>query len=179
MNVIFYAVVYSLMTLGAFGVLSALERKGKLLELNDLRGLGKEQPLLAGLLAVFMLSLAGVPPLAGFMAKYLIFGSAIQAGIATSSHLLIVCAVVGILASVMGAFYYLRVIGAMYFRPKPTPAPEASEPEGFEPTAHWAPVAGAVLLGLLVLLVGVYPSTLFDPIALFYGADGYLTYFMR
>lgn len=181
MNVIFYAVVYSLMTLGAFGVISALERKGKLLELNDLRGLGKEQPLLAGLLSVFMLSLAGVPPLAGFMAKYLIFGSAIQSGIASGSNLLIICAVVGILASVMGAFYYLRVIGAMYFRPKPEVAEATAEnPEGgFEATVHWSPIVGALVLGVLVLAVGVYPSLLFDPISTFYAADGYLTYFLR
>jgi NADH-quinone oxidoreductase subunit N len=186
MNVIFYVVVYAVMTLGAFGILSMIEAKGRDIDFNGLRGLGKEHPVLAALMAIFMLSMAGVPPLAGFMAKYIVFGSAIKAGIESGQNFLIILAVVGILASVVGAFYYLNVIVAMFFRPKleTLTSPELSNPTGFDapvtiekPAA--LPVVGALVLATLLLVLGLYPGLVYDHVSTLYAADGYLTQALR
>jgi NADH-quinone oxidoreductase subunit N len=186
MNVIFYVVVYAVMTLGAFGILSMIEANGRNVDMNGLRGLGRDQPVLAALMAVFMLSMAGIPPLAGFMAKYIVFGSAIQAGIQTGQSFLVVLAVVGILSSVIGAFYYLNVIVAMYFRPRieSVTRPELNTPPGFDqpliverPAA--LPVVGALVLGTLLLVLGLYPGLVYDHVTALYAADGYLTQLLQ
>ncbi len=106
--ILFYLFCYAFLNLGAFGIVSVLERADNSgSNLSDLRGLWYRQPLLAGLLAFFMLSLAGFPPMAGFAAKYYIFYAALQSG---HPELLII----GVLASVLGMYYYLRVIAAMF-----------------------------------------------------------------
>ncbi len=106
--ILFYLLCYTFLNLGAFGVVSVLERpdnSGN--DLSDIRGLWYRQPALAGLLAFFMLALAGFPPMAGFAAKYYMFYAALQSG---HPELLII----GVLASVLGMYYYLRVIAAMF-----------------------------------------------------------------
>jgi NADH-quinone oxidoreductase subunit N len=104
-----YMVIYVFMTAGTLGCIMAMRRKGKALEkISDLAGLGANDPALALALAVFMFSLAGIPLMSGFFAKLYIFLSAVQAGLWT-------LAVIGVLTSVIGAFYYIRVIKVMYF----------------------------------------------------------------
>jgi NADH-quinone oxidoreductase subunit N len=108
-GVLVYMAIYLVMTLGAFGCLLAMRRHGIPVEgVDDLAGLAKTQPLLAAALAVFMFSLAGIPPLAGFFAKLYVFLAAIEAGLTP-------LAVIGVLASVVGAYYYLRIVKVMYF----------------------------------------------------------------
>ena len=127
--ILFYLLCYTFMNLGAFGVVSVLERvdnSGN--DLNDIRGLWYRQPLLAGFLAFFMLALAGFPPMAGFAAKYYIFYAALQSG---HPELLII----GVLASVLGMYYYLRVIAAMFMEREAVPAVAAA-------TVAPAPVPG-------------------------------------
>src|SRR5437588_13084872 len=106
--ILFYLLCYTFMNLGAFGIVSMLERvdnSGS--NYSEIRGLWYRQPGLAGLLSVFMLALAGFPPMAGFAAKYYLFYAALQGG---HPELLII----GVLASVLGMYYYLRVIAAMF-----------------------------------------------------------------
>ncbi|GAC1565958.1 MAG: hypothetical protein NVS3B14_05520 [Ktedonobacteraceae bacterium] len=111
--ILFYLFSYTFLNLGAFGVVSVLERADNSgSSLSDIRGLWYRQPVLAGLLAFFMLALAGFPPMAGFAAKYYIFYAALQSG---HPELLII----GVLASVLGIYYYLRVIAAMFMEQQP------------------------------------------------------------
>ena len=101
--------IYMVMTVGTFACIIAMRRKeGVVEEISDLAGLSKRNPLMALLLTILMFSLAGIPPLAGFFAKYFVFVAAIQAG-------LYALAIIGVLASVVGAFYYLRIIKIMWF----------------------------------------------------------------
>ncbi|MBI1798592.1 MAG: NADH-quinone oxidoreductase subunit N [Candidatus Eisenbacteria bacterium] len=105
---LFYLAVYSVMNLGAFGVLTLLGRgQEERVTLSDVAGLGFRHPLLGVTLTVFMLSLGGIPPTAGFMAKVYLFGVALKAG-------WIPLVIVGVLNSVVSVFYYLRVTVAMY-----------------------------------------------------------------
>ncbi len=111
--ILFYLLCYSFMNLGAFGVVAVLERvdnSGS--NYSDIRGLWYRQPLLAGTLAIFLLALAGFPPMSGFAAKYYIFYAALQGG---HPELLII----GVLASVLGMYYYLRVIATMFMEKEP------------------------------------------------------------
>jgi NADH-quinone oxidoreductase subunit N len=106
--ILFYLLCYAFMNLGAFGVVSMLERvdnSGS--NYTELRGLWYREPVLAGLLSFFMLALAGFPPMAGFAAKYYMFFTALQGGY---PELMII----GLLASVLGIYYYLRVIATMF-----------------------------------------------------------------
>src|SRR5438552_15319139 len=96
------------MTLGSFAVILTMKRDGQAMEqISDFAGLSRTNPLLAFFFAMLLFSLAGVPPLAGFFAKWYVFVAAIKAGLST-------LAVVGVLASVVGAFYYLTIIKVMY-----------------------------------------------------------------
>jgi len=97
------------MTLGSFSVILTMKRKSQPMEqISDFAGLSRTNPLLAFFFAMLLFSLAGIPPLAGFFAKWYVFVAAIKAGLFT-------LAVVGVLASVVGAFYYLTIIKVMYF----------------------------------------------------------------
>ena len=108
-GVILYLVIYAVMTLGAFAVILAMRRKGVATEdIADLAGLSRTSPWLAFLFAMILFSLAGLPPLAGFFAKFYVFVAAVQSGLAW-------LAVVGVLASAVAAFYYLRIVKIMYF----------------------------------------------------------------
>jgi NADH-quinone oxidoreductase subunit N len=104
-----YMVIYVFMTAGTFGCILAMRRKGKAVEkISDLSGLASNDPALALALAVFMFSLAGIPLMSGFFAKLYIFLAAVQGGLWT-------LAVIGVLTSVVGAFYYIRIVKVMYF----------------------------------------------------------------
>lgn len=108
-GVVIYLVIYMAMTLGAFAcILSMRRHDGMVEDISELSGLAKTNPVMAFMLAMIMFSLAGIPPLAGFFAKFYVFLAAIEAN-------LYVLAVIGVLASVVGAFYYLRIVKIMYF----------------------------------------------------------------
>ena len=117
--ILFYLLCYTFLNLGAFGVSSALEAANpQANNLSEIRGLWYRQPLLAGLLAFFLFALAGFPPMAGFAAKYYLFYAALQSG---HPELLII----GVLASVLGMYYYLKVIAAMFMERETSAAPSA------------------------------------------------------
>ena len=108
-GVIIYLIIYMAMTLGAFACILSMRRHNVALEnIEDLAGLSRTNPMMAFILAMIMFSLAGIPPLAGFFGKFFVFIAAIEAG-------LFVLAVIGVLASVVGAYYYLRIVKVMYF----------------------------------------------------------------
>ena len=143
-GVIIYLAIYLAMTLGTFACILAMRRNGRMVEdIDQLAGLSSTSPMMAFLLAMLLFSLAGIPPLAGFFAKFYVFLAAINAG-------LYALAVIGVLLSVVGAYYYLRIVKIMYFD---APA------ERFEPMPGLlAAVLGAC--GLFILFYFVYPAPL-------------------
>lgn len=113
---LYYLLAYGITNLGAFAVVIALENAGEeRFDIQDLHGLGWRQPLLGISMTVFMLSLAGIPPMAGFIAKFMVFTAAYQAGFWW-------LALIGLVTSVVSAFYYLRIIVNMYMREATVPA---------------------------------------------------------
>ena len=132
---LFYLAIYSVMNLGAFGILTLLGRDGEeRVLISDLAGLGFRHPALGLAMSLFMISLGGIPPTAGFMGKVYVFGVALKAG-------LVPLVVIGVLNSVVSVFYYLRITVAMYME----------EPR-VEPTAvAWA-LPSAIALGVSVAL---------------------------
>ena len=108
-GVLIYMAIYLFMNVGTFAVILCMKQKGRMVEeIKDLSGLARTNPMLAAAMAIFMFSMAGIPPLAGFFSKLYVFLAAVQAG-------LYVTAVIGVLTSVVGAYYYLRIIKVMYF----------------------------------------------------------------
>jgi NADH-quinone oxidoreductase subunit N len=108
-GVLIYLVTYVFMSAGSFAVIIAMRRRGRYFEhISDLSGLARTDPGLALAMAIFMFSMAGIPPFTGFWGKYFIFAAAIDA------HL-VYLAVIGVLTSVIGAYYYIRVVKVMYF----------------------------------------------------------------
>jgi NADH-quinone oxidoreductase subunit N len=143
-GVLIYMSIYVAMTLGTFACVLAMRRDGLLVEnISDLAGLSRSHPTMAFFLLILMFSLAGIPPMAGFFAKYYVFVAAIEAGLYT-------LAVIGVLASVIGAFYYLQIVKTMYFD---------------EPKKSFESMPGLLRLvlgvaGLANLLFFVYPAPL-------------------
>ncbi len=112
-GVLYYMLAYTFMQIGAFGVVSVLESKeGKYLNISDYEGLAYKHPIIAALMALFMFSLAGLPPFAGFFGKYYLFASAVTADMTW-------LAIVGVLASVVSVYFYLSVVVNMYFKDLP------------------------------------------------------------
>lgn len=108
-GILVYLTIYLFMNIGTFACILAMRRAGRMVEdIDSLAGLSKNNPMMALALAIFMFSMAGIPPLGGFFAKLFVFRAAIDEG-------LYVLAVVGLLTSVVGAFYYLRIVKVMYF----------------------------------------------------------------
>ena len=144
--VVIYLAIYVVMTLGAFACILAMRRKdGMIEEIDQLAGLSQSNLSMAFLFAMLLFSMAGIPPLAGFFAKFYVFAAAIKAG-------LYPLAVIGVIASVIAAFYYLRIIKVMFFD-------EAAEP--FQPAE---PYVRFVMwtAGLFVLAYVVLPSPLIN-----------------
>ena len=141
-GVLIYMVTYVFMNAGTFACILAMRRKGIALEkISDLAGLGRTDPMLAGWLTVFMFSMAGVPPMAGFFGKLYVFLAAVQGGMWT-------LAVIGVLTSVVGAFYYLRIIKVMYFD---------AGGEAFDPRPASLSIVAAAT-GLFTLFFFVFPA---------------------
>jgi NADH-quinone oxidoreductase subunit N len=145
-GVLVYMAIYVAMTLGTFACILAMRRNGVMVEeIGDLAGLARTKPAMAFFLAMLLFSLAGIPPLAGFFAKFYVFLAAIKAG-------LFVLAVIGVLASVVGAYYYLTIVKIMYFD-------EPAQP--FEPMPYRLRLVLG-LSGLFNLLFFVYPGPLVE-----------------
>ena len=146
-GLLIYIAIYAVMNLGAFACILCMRRNERMVEnISDLSGLGKSHPLVAAAMAVFMFSMAGIPPLAGFFGKLYIFLSAIEAQMYT-------LAVIGVLSSVVAAFYYLRIVKIMYFDDVLETLERPIRRE-----------IGLVLLGtgLAILLFFTYPGPLLD-----------------
>jgi NADH-quinone oxidoreductase subunit N len=139
-SMLFYLFSYLFMNLGAFGVIVWVQRNGLTDSLESFRGLSTWAPAQAGLMMFFMLSLMGIPPTIGFLGKYYVFVSALNAGLTW-------LAVIGVLNSAVAAFYYLRIIWFMYFEePKAARTPRPS------PAIHWTLVASAIAVILFFII---------------------------
>ena len=141
----FYAVIYVLMTLGTFGMILLLSRVGfEADNLNDFKGLNQRSPWLAFMMLLLMFSMAGVPPTVGFYAKFSVLNAVVQSG-----HVWL--AVVAVLFSLIGAFYYLRIVKLMYF----------DAPESHEPIVYGQDTTLLISMNSLGLLfLGLLPGTL-------------------
>ncbi len=158
--VTFYLLVYFITTLGAFGVITALSNKETdFSQLAGYRGLAYRYPFLGAVLAVMMFSLAGIPLTAGFLAKFYV----LFAGVRSALWLLVLVLVAN---SVVGLFYYLRVIITIY---QPIPPDDARAVFGYGPAPSASPLGGVVLVTLVALLIwfGVYPGPIIDWISRF------------
>src|SRR5829696_7972551 len=135
-GVIVYMAIYLAMTLGGFACILAMRRRNVMFEnIDDLSGLARTHPVLAFCFAAMLFSLAGIPPLAGFFSKFYVFVAAIQAGLVT-------LAVIGVVTSVVGAYYYVRIVKIMYF----------DEPQAaFEPMPAGVQVVLAVTTFIIVV----------------------------
>ena len=147
-SAMFYIITYVLTTLGTFGLVMYLSRHGfESEEISDLAGLAKRSPWVAGVMSIFMFSLAGIPPLVGFYAKFAV----LQALVTTGNSGYITLAVVAVLLSLIGAYYYLRIVKTMWFD------------EPIDPTPIHGDTGTAVLLslnGLAALAFGLLPDGL-------------------
>ena len=144
----YYALTYGLATVGAFGVVTAAERGGRCEDISDLAGLYRRSPFLAGTMAVFILSLAGIPPLAGFFGKFMVFAAALQlGGVAGPAGLL---ALLAIGLSAVALYYYLIVLKqVLVAEPAPRSAPIA---------VPAATKAALVLAAALIVWLGLFPG---------------------
>jgi NADH-quinone oxidoreductase subunit N len=140
-GLVLYMLIYVITTIGVFACVIAMRRKGQQVEnISDLAGLGKTNKGLAFVLSMLMFSLAGIPPLAGFFGKLFVFIAAWKAG-------LVALSILGVLASVVGAFYYLRIIKIIYFD-EPAPAFDAPDRE-----IKWTAYAAAAFTLIAVIFL--------------------------
>ena len=151
-GVVFYLAVYTFMNLAAFGIIALIEGENDTnLEINSYSGLSTKSPVLAALLAIIMFSLAGLPPLAGFFAKYYVFIAAIKSGLTW-------LAILGIISSVISVYFYLRIVVLMYFK----------EAEGeVVPSKSYSGFLGVAVSVIMVILLGIIPGSLLDLITSF------------
>jgi NADH-quinone oxidoreductase subunit N len=151
--VLFYLVAYVAMTIGAFGVLLYLSGPDHSVEKEDeLSGLSRSHPMVAFLMAIFLFSLIGIPLTGGFAGKLLLFWGAL-AEPADKTSLFRWLAVIGVLNSAIGAYYYLRILGKMYLHPSVRKE---------SPRHNAAGLAGLWACAVVTLFLGVYPSPLMD-----------------
>lgn len=147
---LFYLVIYAIATLGSFAVLALLDERSEGVMLKDLYGLFRRSPLLAAALTLCLFTLAGIPPTAGFFAKFYVFKVAFQAGY----YALVV---VALLTTILSAYYYLRIVGVMFSE---APAKEAAPERSFP----------AALVGLIsvtsIIAISLYPTPLLNLLAL-------------
>jgi len=146
-GILFYLVAYVVVNIGAFGILSLVESsEGEMLQYDDYAGFSAQRPYLAALMSVFMFSLAGIPPFAGFFGKYYVFLAAVKAN-------MVWLAVLGVLTSLIAAYYYLRLVVMMHFR------------EGKADVAERPTIAALLSISIaayLLIQFGVFPSIVVD-----------------
>ncbi len=147
MAILYYLAVYTLMNMGAFAVVVLLNRRGRYEYLSDYAGLASRHPFIAAALALFMISLAGIPPAAGFLAKLYLFQSLIQAG-------LIPVAIVAVLNSVVSVYYYLRLVVLSYMR--------EAEVEVPWPGLAFGAIVAIALTAAAVVFLGIQPGHVVD-----------------
>jgi len=149
-STIIYLTIYLVMNLGAFGCIFMMKRENIFYEdINDLSGLSKNHPMLALSFLIILFSLAGIPPLAGFFAKFYVFMAVIEVK-------MYALAIIGLLTTVVSAFYYLRIIKVIYFdKPK----------KPFEESYDWGLKISLILSSILILIYFIYPSILVDTIS--------------
>jgi len=149
-STIIYLTIYLVMNLGAFGCIFMMKRENIFYEnIKDLSGLSKNHPMLALSFLIILFSLAGIPPLAGFFAKFYVFMAVIEVKMYT-------LAIIGLVTTVVSAFYYLRVIKIIYFdKPK----------KPFEASYDWGLKISLILSSILILIYFIYPSILVDTIS--------------
>ena len=142
-----YMAIYLAMNIGTFCCVLSMRRQGVLVEgIEDLAGLARNHPMMAAAMAIFMFSMAGIPPLAGFFGKLYVFMAAVNEG-------LYILAIVGVLTSVVGAFYYLRIIKVMYF----------DDPEdAFDRLPAREIGLIMMVMGAFTLFFFIYPSPIID-----------------
>jgi NADH-quinone oxidoreductase subunit N len=153
-----YVAVYAVATMGTFTALAYLGSiRREVNTVEELAGLARSQPAVAGAIALFMFSLAGIPPLAGFWGKLTLFGSAIEVAAAPADGNLPLwfagLAVIGVLNAAIAAAYYLRIVAVMYFRPAAAPVQSAG---------GYGSLAATILCAALVVLLGVLPGPVID-----------------
>jgi len=149
-STIIYLTIYLVMNLGAFGCIFMMKRENVFYEnINDLSGLSKNHPMIALSFLIILFSLAGIPPLAGFFAKFYVFMAVIEMKMYT-------LAIIGLVTTVISAFYYLRIIKIIYFdKPK----------KPFETNYDWGLKFSLILSSILILTYFIYPSILVDTIS--------------
>jgi NADH-quinone oxidoreductase subunit N len=146
----FYLLTYTFTNLGAFTLVTALEKDdGSGTEISDFAGLGKTRPVMAIAMTLFMLSLIGLPPSAGMVGKFFVFQAAVQAG--QNNLLLMIVTIIGVLTSVVSAFYYMRVVVFMYMR----------DGEG-KPVMQPALGIALAITAIGTLVLGIVPAPVFD-----------------
>lgn len=151
-GIIFYLAAYTFMNLGAFGIIALIEGEEETnLTISSYAGLASRKPFLAALLSLFMFSLAGIPPFAGFFGKYYIFIAAVQSGLTW-------LAVVGVISSAISVYFYLRIVVLMYFK-EPALEPKYNS----SVTGLFA----VILASLLVILLGIFPGSVLQLITSF------------
>ena len=146
--ILFYLLAYAITNVGAFGVIALLESTGAANDqVRDYAGLAAERPVLAAFMTIFLLSLGGFPPMAGFIAKWYVFTAAVKAGY-------VWLAIIGVLTSVVSVFFYLRIVVMMYMTPTDTPIKFPAVPR----------MAGLALVVsvLLVFYLGILPTRVLD-----------------
>ncbi|MDX1672371.1 MAG: proton-conducting transporter membrane subunit, partial [Balneolaceae bacterium] len=156
--VLYYLLAYTLMNIGAFGVVAYYERQQGMdfTDINNYAGLGFKRPAMGVMLSIALFSLAGIPPFVGFVGKYLVFAAAVNAGMIT-------LAVIGVLASAASVYYYLRPMVYMYMR----------EPVKDVPLVKpgWLFKGSLVIITILTLYFGIAPGYLTDLLSSYYAGD--------
>lgn len=145
---LFYILAYIFMNIGAFAIVIVLSQKGdEFIQINDYAGLGYKQPLLAIAMTLFMLSMAGIPPMAGFVGKFYIFSAAMKSGY-------VGLAVIGVINSVISVYYYLRITVIMYMK-EPT--------RDFQPLTISPLIVAAIVISVVgTLQLGIFPSKVME-----------------
>ena len=143
-SALFYLFAYAFMNIGAFIIVMAIEHSVETdVERSQLRGTGAAMPVLAGFMALFLFSLSGIPPLAGFFGKFLIFRSILDGGLAWLAAVMVV-------NSAVSAYYYLRIVVTMYFQQRPQEVHASQSSPAMQ--------VGMVLAGVMVLAIGIFPA---------------------
>jgi NADH-quinone oxidoreductase subunit N len=151
-GIIFYLTAYTFMNLGAFGIVAIIEGKEETnLSISSYAGLASYHPMLAAMLSIFMISLAGIPPFAGFFGKYYVFIAAIKAD-------LVWLAIVGVVSSVISVYFYLRLVVLMYFKESDSELSLSENNTG---------LLAVIVSVLLVIALGLAPGTIIDLITSF------------
>jgi NADH-quinone oxidoreductase subunit N len=146
--VLFYLLTYAITNIGAFGVIALLDNADRPNDqVSDYAGLWNDHPVLAALMTIFLLSLGGFPPMAGFIAKWYVFSAAVKAGYTG-------LAIIGVLTSVISVFFYLRIVVMMYMTPSDRPAQFPAVPK----------IAGAALIvsAILIFYLGILPTRVLE-----------------